>query len=53
MTQNEHIYAIYCRPEVAGDFISGDNIKTLEGYAVLNVEVASFSGFRDIHKIIS
>ena len=48
MTQNEHVYVICCRPEVAGDFISGENVKTIEGYAVLNSEVASFSSFRDI-----
>ena len=53
MTQNEHVYAIYGRPEVAGDVLSAENIKTIEGYAALNFEVASFSSFRDIKKIIS
>ena len=48
MTQNELVYAICCRPEVAGDVIPGENVKTIEGYAVLNFEVASFSSFRDI-----
>ena len=48
ITQNEHVYAIWCRPEVAGDVISGANVKTIEGSAVLNVEVASFSSFHDI-----
>ena len=43
MTQNEHVYAICCRPEVACDVISGGNVKTIEGYAVLNFEVVSFS----------
>ena len=49
MTQNAHVYAICCRPEVGGGVISGENIKTAEGYAALNVEVASSSSFRDIH----
>ena len=53
MTQNEHVYAISCRPEIAGDVICGNSVKTIEGYAVLNFEVASFSRFRDIQKIIS
>ena len=34
--QNEHVYAISCRPEVAGDVISGENVKTIAGYTVLN-----------------
>ena len=46
MTQNEYVYAICCRPEVAGDVISGGNVNTTEGYAVLNFEAASFGGFR-------
>ena len=48
MTQNEHAYAICWRPEVVGDVISSEYVKTLEGYDVLNCEVASFSNFRDI-----
>ena len=48
MTQNEHIYAICCRSEVAGDVISGENVKTTKGYAVLYSEVTSFSTFRYI-----
>ena len=51
MAQIEHVYAICCRPAVAGDVISGDDVKTVEGYAMLNLEVASFSSFRDIKKI--
>ena len=39
MTQNKHLNAICCRPEVA-DVVSSDNVKTIEGYAVLNFEVA-------------
>ena len=50
MTQNEHVYAFCCRLEVAGDVISGENVRTNEGYAVLNFEVASFSSVRDIQK---
>ena len=46
MTQN----ATCCRPEVAGDVISGKNVKTIECYDVLNFEVASFISFRDIKK---
>ena len=41
MTKKEHVYAICCRPEVAGAVISGENVKTIEGYAVLNFDVAS------------
>ena len=41
MTQNEHVYAICCRPEVAGDVISGENVKTGKGYTMLNFEAAS------------
>ena len=40
MTKNEHIYAICCRPEVDGDC---GNVKTIEGYVVLNFEAASIS----------
>ena len=47
------VYAICYRPEVAGDVISGETVKTIDGYAVLNFEVASFSGFPDIKKIVT
>ena len=50
MIQNEHVYAICCRPEVAGDIVSGANVKTVEGYAALNFEAACFSSFRDIKR---
>ena len=50
MTQNEHVYAICCRPEVTGDVISSENVKTIEGYAVFNFEVASYSSFQNIPK---
>ena len=32
MTQNGHVYAIYCWLEVAGDVIPGENVKTIEAY---------------------
>ena len=48
MTQNEHVYAICCRPEEGGDVILGQHVKTLEGYIVVNFEVASSRSFRDI-----
>ena len=50
MTHNEHVYAICCRPEVAGDVVFGNNVKPIDDYAALNFEVASFSIFRDIQK---
>ena len=40
MIQNEHVHAICCRPEVAGDDISGENVNTTDGYALLNFEAA-------------
>ena len=42
MTQNEHVYTIFCRPEVAGDVIFITNVQTTEGYAMLNFEADSF-----------
>ena len=45
MTQNEHVYAICCRLEVAGEVISSKTVKTIEGYALLNFEAAIFSSF--------
>ena len=54
MTQNDHVYAICCRPEVASDVvICRENVKTVEICALLNFEVVSFSSFRDIKKFIS
>ena len=50
LTQNGHVYAIWCRPEAAGDVISGGNVNTIESYAGLNFEIASFSSFQDIKK---
>ena len=48
MTQNEHVFAICCRPEVAGDVIYGGSVKTIERYPLLKFEVASYGSFRDI-----
>ena len=45
MTHNEDVYVICWRPEVAGDVISSGNVKTFEGYAVLNFEIASIVEF--------
>ena len=50
MTPDGHVYAICCRPEVAGDVVSGESVKTIEAYAELNFEFASFSSFQDIKK---
>ena len=46
VTQNEHVYAIWGRPEVAGDVVSGVNVQTMEGYAVLIFAAPSMSSFR-------
>ena len=40
MTQNEHVYAICCRPEVDDNVISGRNVRTIEGYIVVNLVAA-------------
>ena len=50
MTQNEHVYAVCCPPEVDDDVIFSRNVKTFEGYVVVNFEVASSSSFWDIPK---
>ena len=50
MTQNEHVYTISCRPEVAGGVIFGENVRTVEVYAALYSEVACVSSLRDIPK---
>ena len=42
LNQNEYVYAISCRPEVADDVISGENVK-----AVLNFEAASINSYRE------
>ena len=43
--KNDHVYVICCQPEVAGDVISGENVKTVKRYAVLNFEAGSISSF--------
>ena len=54
MTKNLHVCTICFRPKVVYDVISGRNVKTIEGYPVVNFEVASSSCFGDIlKKIIS
>ena len=52
MTQNEQVYAICCLPEAAGDGISSENVKTIQGYAVLNFEAAIVSIVSEKIKII-
>ena len=47
MTKNKHVYAIFFRPEVAGDVTSDESVKTVVGYVVLNSEAASISNFRE------
>ena len=47
MIQNEHIYAICCRSEVVGDVISGENVKTTNGYALLHFEAGGISNFQE------
>ena len=50
MTQKLHVCTIYFRPEVVYDIISGRNVKTVDGYLVINFEVASSNSFRDFQK---
>ena len=50
MGQNLHICMICCRPDVVYDVISGRNVKTVEGYYVVNFEVATSNSFRDLKK---
>ena len=50
MTQNLYVCTIYFRPEEVYDVISGQNVKTTEGYLGVNFELATFHSFRDIQK---
>ena len=50
MTQDQHVYAICCRLEVADDVVSSQNEKTIEGYLVVDYEVAISNSFRDIQR---
>ena len=47
MTKNVHVCTIRLRPEVVYDVISGRNVKTIEGYIVVNFEVATANIFQD------
>ena len=40
-------HAICCQTELAGNDISSENMKTIEGYAVLNFEAVSISSFQE------
>ena len=40
LAKNEHVYVIWCWPEVDGDVISGQNAKTVGKYVVVNFEVS-------------
>ena len=48
MTQNEHVYASCCQQEVAGDVISGRDVKTIDGYMLVNFEASDLSSIGDI-----
>ena len=37
MTPNLYVCTIRCRPEVVHDVISGRNVKTIDGYQVVNL----------------
>ena len=52
MTRKRHINVICTQPEVADDVISGWNVKTIDGYLKVNIEVAISSNFWDIPQII-
>ena len=43
MTQNLHVCAICCRPEAVYDVVTGRNVKTIQGYILVNFEVAVVS----------
>ena len=40
MTQTLHVYAICSEPDVAGDVISSENVKTIRGYLLVYFEIA-------------
>ena len=50
MTQNLHVYTICFRPEVVYDVISGQSVKTIEGYLVVNFDFARSDTLRYIQK---
>ena len=45
-----NVCAICCWLEIVGDVISSENVNTTEGYALLNLEAASFSSFQENQK---
>ena len=47
MTQKWTRLCDLLQPEVVGDVISGENVKTIKGYAVLNFVAANISNFRE------
>ena len=47
VAQNEHLHAICGRLEVAGDVISGLNVKTIDGWRLVTFEIAGLSNFRE------
>ena len=47
MTKNEHVRAIFCRLEVAGDVISSENVKAMEALGCVKFEAASINGYRE------
>ena len=50
MTKNVHVCTICCRLEVAYGVISGRNVKSIDGYLVVDLDVASSNRFRYILK---
>ena len=52
MIQNWHICVVFGGPEVAGDVITSQNVNTIEGYIVVNFEIASSSSYWENKKKI-
>ena len=42
-----HAYSICCQPEAAGVIVLGCDVKAVEGYVMVNFELATCSIFRD------
>ena len=47
---NLHVYAIWCRTEIAGDGISRYYVKAVQGYVLANFEATISSGFQYLNK---
>ena len=47
MAKNEAVYAICCRQKITDDVFAGEDVKTIERYALLNFEAAGISNFRE------